>query len=151
MKFETNKTETDNQVAMPKENNQIVYKKLVRIDHCTWVDLTKIIGAEINYKKRGNREFYEVILGYISKETEYGEDFNSSFEGVIPWIEFDTYDEAKQYLKDLGIELETNEYFKFNKNVWSYREKVSKYKLENINKGENYEKSIDETNNGSSL
>ena len=117
-------------IEVPEIAKQVIYKKLVRIDHCTWIDLNKVIGAEINYKKSGSREYFEVIIGYTAIETVYGEEFNSSLIGVIPWINFDTFDEAKQYLSDIGIELVTNENFKFNKSSWKYRNKSVKYQLE---------------------
>ena len=102
---------------------------MLRIDHCTWIDLNKVIGVEINYKKMGSKEYYEVIFGYKAIENLYSEDHNTSLQGVIPWLNFDTFDEAKQYVKDIGIDLITNENFKFNKSSWKFRDKVSKYNL----------------------
>lgn len=111
-------------------SKQIVYKKLVRIDHCTWLDLNNVIGVEINYKKQSSKEYYEVMIGYAAEKNAYEEEHNSSLRGVIPWINFDTFDEAKEYLKDIGIELISNENFKFNKSYWKYRNKSLKYQLE---------------------
>ena len=127
--IDNQKQKEDIQLQLQHEE-QKCYKKLVRIDHCTWVDLNKIIGCEINYKKKADKEYFEVILGYQTKESLEGEEFNSSLIGIVPWLQFDTFDEAKQYLKDIGIELTCNKDFKFNKTSWKFRNQTYKYGLE---------------------
>lgn len=81
-------------------------KRIYQIDNNTFCDISQIIGVEINKRKRSSRTFFEVILGFTIGEHEEGEGFNTSMKGVVPNIEFQSFEEVIDYLRDIGIEVE---------------------------------------------
>lgn len=86
----------------------------IQIDPNTWVDLSKVIGIEINPVQRQANVHFEVCFAISTTSKQEAEEFNTNFIGAVPFIKFETLNQAIEYLRDLGIEInqDNNELFK---------------------------------------
>ena len=113
------------------EDKVPVRARLQRIDAHTWIDLSKVIGVEINEKKRRDKYYWEVVFGFEASDTLNNADYegyNTSLIGAHCEIEFKTYDEANDFVRHLGIELEQDPRFVFTDRSYEYNGRVYDYK-----------------------